>query len=233
MKKLSFLSALVLTTAFSATCAAMQFQQPVFIGSIASIYAGGPHPADRWKISKEVIVRKDSLTMGKGSTSIIFKYKDTPDKYEKTKYRTITQMISGNGKPFPVDNNLKYFHNIYGNIYPNHWIYQVNGENDIVAYVDIMPNGAGDSDAMCIRGLWKDGKPVTFVSGVYQFASGIPDAGFIFKGEEMRVMNDTICVPYKLKVGGVSTRETHVRDGEFRFKWDDKAYWFGIEDVVY
>ena len=232
MKKLAgFVSTLVLTTAFSTTCAAMQFQQPVFIGSIASIYAGGPHTADRWKISREVIVRKDSLTMGKGSTAIVFKYKDTPSKYDNTKYRTITQMVSGNGKPFPVDNNIRYFNNTDGNLYPNHWIYQVNGENGVVAYVDIMHGIM--SDTLRLRGLWKDGKPVTYVGNIDQFTSGVEDANLILKDKEMRLVNDTICIPYTLNSGGVATREIHVRDGEFRFKWDDKAYWFGIEDFVY
>ena len=224
MKKLaSYLGALVIATVFQASCSAMQFQQPVFIGSIAGIYAGGPHTAERWKISKEVVVRKDSMTMGKGSTAIIFKYKDMPSKYDNTKYRKITQMISGNGKSFPVNAN--------GYIGPNHHIYQINGENGIVAYVDIMYNGGIDPDTMCIRGLWKDGKPVTFVGGVYQLASGITEAHFIFKDKEMRVMNDTICIPYNLRSGEFGQK--YVRDGEFRFKWDEKANWFGVEQVVY
>ncbi len=224
MKKLaSFVSTIVLTTAFSTTCAAMQFQQPVFIGSIAGIYAGGPHPVKTWKISKEVVVKNKAMTMGKGKTALIFKYKDTPTTYDNSKYRNITSIVSGNGNVFPDKTN--------GHIWPNHTVYQINGENGIVAYVDIEPCGAIDPDGMCIRGLWKDGKAVTYVGDVYQFAKGIDDAHFFFKDKSIRVMNNTICVPYTLKSGEFSQK--HIRDGEFRFKWDDKAYWFGIEDVVY
>lgn len=224
MKKLaSFVSALALTTAFSATCVAMQFQQPVFIGSFSGI-AGGPRTADRWYISKEVSVKKDSLVMGKGKTALFFKYKDTPSKYDNSKYRSITSIVSGNGNVFPVDNE-------YGYISTNHCVYQINGENGVVAYVDIMYSGAIDPPSMCIRGLWKEGKAVTYVKDVYHLANGISEPGFDFKHKEMKVKGDTICVPYSLKSGEFGKKL--IRNGELRFKWDDKAFWFGIEDVVY
>ena len=57
-KAASVLTALVMAASFQATCSAMQFQQPVFLGTICGIYAGGPHPAHLWKISKEVSVKK-------------------------------------------------------------------------------------------------------------------------------------------------------------------------------
>lgn len=77
MKKIvGIISTLVLSVVFSATCAAMQFHQPIFIGSVAGVFAGGPHPARLWKISKEVTVKKDVMIMGSGKTALKFKYKD-------------------------------------------------------------------------------------------------------------------------------------------------------------
>lgn len=220
----SILSAIVIVTTFQATCLAMQFQQPIFIGSFAGVAGGGPRTADRWIISKEVSVNKDSLIMGRGKTALLFKYKDTPSKYDNSKYRNITSIISGNGSVFPANND-------YGYIGTNHRVYQINGENGIVAYVDIMYSGAIDPPSLCIRGLWKEGKAVNYVKNVNHLAKGIPEPGFIFKEKEIRVMNDTICIPYSLKSGEFGKK--HIRDGELRFKWDDKAYWFGIEDVTY
>ncbi len=223
MKKLtSFVSALAMASVFTSTCFAMQFQQPVFIGSFAGVAGGGPRTANRWIISKEVSVKKDSLVMGSGKTALIFKYKDTPSKYDNSKYRNITSIVSGNGNVFPAGND-------YGYVGTNHCVYQINGENGIVAYVDIMYSGAIDPPSLCIRGLWKAGKAVTYVKDVYHLVKGIPEPGFKFKEKEIRVMNDTICVPYSLKSGEFGQK--HIRDGELRFKWDDNAFWFGIEDV--
>ena len=41
---------------------------------------------------------------------------------------------------------------------------------------------------------------------------------------------NTIAVVYQ-RVNSSTKRLTD--EGEFRFKWDDKAQWFGIEQVVY
>ena len=73
MKKLaSLISAIVMATTFHVTCSAMQFQQPVFIGWMYGI-KGGPASANGWTFSKEVNVKKDVITMGKGKTAIVFK----------------------------------------------------------------------------------------------------------------------------------------------------------------
>ncbi len=219
MKKFAgFISALVLSVAFSATCAAMQFQPPVFIGYMYGHKSGPPLPAKNWSISKEVNVKKDALIMGKGKTAIVFKY--VLENVGGNQYRKIKSIVSGNGNVFPDITN--------GHISPNHLVYQINGENGIVAYVDIEQGPGMEPSVLCIRGLWKDGKAVNYVTDVYQFAQGINDAAFAFKYRAIRVMNDTICVPYSL---GSDLGEKHIRNGEFRFKWDDKAYWFGIEDV--
>lgn len=221
MKKLAgFVCALVLTTAFSATCAAMQFQQPVFIGYMYGHKSGPPAPANNWSFSKEVNVKKDAITLGKGKTAMVFKY--VLESVGGIQYRKIKSIFSGNGNVFPDETN--------GYISPNHFVYQINGENGIVAYVDIEQGPAMEPNDLCVRGLWKDGKAVNYITDVYQFAKGIKNASFAFKYKAVRVMNDTICVPYSL---GAEFGEKHIRDGEFRFKWDDKAYWFGIEDIVY
>lgn len=48
---------------------------------------------------------------------------------------------------------------------------------------------------------------------------------------DCRVQGDTIIVKYK-HVSDISSKEAD-ESGEFRFKWDNKAQWFGVEKVVY
>lgn len=220
MKKLaSFLSALVLTTVLSTTCSAMQFQQPVFIGSFTGI-KGGPVSGESWVISKEVTVKKGTMTMGKGKTAIIFKYEDK--KYKDFIQRNVKEVVAANGNVFP------------GGAWNwnNHRVYQINGENGIVVYVDLEPSGTIESDTFLLRGLWHDGKAVNFVDrkAVRQYAGGVQNPVFKYDGKGIRVLNDTICIPYELRE---DLGWKFIKKGEFRFKWNDQAQWFGIEDVVY
>ena len=46
--------------------------------------------------------------------------------------------------------------------------------------------------------------------------------------ENVKYMNDTLILDY----GSIFDGKT-IGQGEFRFKWDDKAQWFGVEQVVY
>lgn len=45
--------------------------------------------------------------------------------------------------------------------------------------------------------------------------------------EQIIINKDTIIIPYK------NLSDRNKPKGEFRFKWDDKAQWFGVEKVVY
>ncbi|MBR4907751.1 MAG: hypothetical protein IKZ43_01920 [Acidaminococcaceae bacterium] len=80
--------------------------------------------------------------------------------------------------------------------------------------------------------LWHDGKAVNFVDrkAVDQYAGGVKNPVFRYDGKGIRVFNDTICIPYELRE---ELGWKFIKKGEFRFKWNDQAQWFGIEDVVY
>ena len=45
--------------------------------------------------------------------------------------------------------------------------------------------------------------------------------------DEVRCDGDTIVIEY------VAGRRDTYRKGEFRFKWDEAAQWFSVEQVVY
>ena len=47
--------------------------------------------------------------------------------------------------------------------------------------------------------------------------------------EKYRCQGDTIIIDYKRSRG----KSGYVKEGEFRFKWDEHAQWFGVEHIVY
>lgn len=48
---------------------------------------------------------------------------------------------------------------------------------------------------------------------------------------ELSYQGDTIVIPYRFISGAYGTDIS--TEGEFRFKWDDSAQWFSIEQIVY
>ena len=48
---------------------------------------------------------------------------------------------------------------------------------------------------------------------------------------DFTVRGDTVSVKFK-HTNVIGNKDTEI-SGEFRFKWDDAAQWFGVEQVVY
>ncbi len=82
-------------------------------------------------------------------------------------------------------------------------------------------------------GRTKDGKWIKYfdtrdISNRYGIKWGYKEDGGIFY-EYAKTDGDTIIIPYhRWHWSGESKTE-----GEFRFKWDDKAQWFGVEHIAY
>lgn len=51
--------------------------------------------------------------------------------------------------------------------------------------------------------------------------------------DDFRVNGNTIIIEYSRFHKNLGQRGKLVKEGAFRFKWDDKAQWFGVEQVVY
>ena len=51
--------------------------------------------------------------------------------------------------------------------------------------------------------------------------------------DNFRVNDNTIIIEYSRYHKSSGNRDNFIKEGEFRFKWDDKAQWFGVEQVVY
>ena len=84
-------------------------------------------------------------------------------------------------------------------------------------------------------GRQKDGKWVSYVdsknlSDLYFSGNEAYKASEGVHYETPQFQGDTMVIPYTFS--SESGRRI-VTNGEFRFKWDEVAQWFGIEQVVY
>ncbi len=53
--------------------------------------------------------------------------------------------------------------------------------------------------------------------------------GVVYHDGEVKVNGDTIIIPCHYQ----TERRSSVTESELRFKWDDKAQWFGVQHIVY
>ena len=84
--------------------------------------------------------------------------------------------------------------------------------------------------AFYIIGKRKDGKWIKYIDshvinekyfGKHLYYADAP----MYCDEPIYCQGDTIIVPYKIIKNNAR--------GEFRFKWDERAQWFGVEHIVY
>lgn len=80
-----------------------------------------------------------------------------------------------------------------------------------------------DSDSVTEKYFGKSARAGT--AGVWQ--------GLSICCDNFRVKGNTIIIEYSRYHKNVGQRGNLVKEGEFRFKWDESAQWFGIEQVVY
>ena len=104
-------------------------------------------------------------------------------------------------------------------------IYKVRSNEGITFFP--VHQGDGIIDFYTVFGRLKDGKFIKFfdTEDVVRNYLGFRKDYFIMFTNFV-VQGDTLIMPYReVKSGKIV--------GEFRFKWDDKAQWFGVEHVVY
>ena len=89
------------------------------------------------------------------------------------------------------------------------------------------------SEQINIIGRQKDGKWVSYIDSSVltdKYFNGLQS----YKSSDgvhydsPQIKDDTLIIPYEYQI-----QFKVVTKGEFRFKWDDKAQWFGVEQVVY
>lgn len=226
MKKIFF--TLFALTIFSTDCFAMTFSQPVKIGGIGFRIQAPYH-------GYEV----DGATKNNGESYF------ENGKLIKTPFYTYTKGIAqwGTGNNALFCNYLRSTKengsfikfggkNNYVVSLESQYkkIYKIDTNEGLTLYSIVRISG---TERINIIGRQKNGKWVSYVDSetlTNKYFSGkqaYKAHDGVHYGEPL-VQKDTIVIPYKYQL-----QFRVAAEGEFRFKWDDAAQWFGIEQVVY
>lgn len=110
------------------------------------------------------------------------------------------------------------------------WIYKINTDSGITLYP--IRFWYGPDSQWRILGRQKNGKFVKYIDTeeitkrYFCITTTQHGAPFVVY-DEVRCDGDTIVIEY------VAGRRDTYRKGEFRFKWDEAAQWFSVEQVAY
>ena len=216
MKKiLVILGALMI---FSSNCFAMTFSQPEKIGTVGYSAApnGGVEIVGATNIQNYSSV-KNSHYYGKGvarfGNSLYFYFNDEYFRKNFNGYTTeLTEKVSRFGGT-DVKNSVPIF-TLEGETN----IYQIKNDGGIELYLAQTETGGGGS--IQVFGTTKEGKWVKYFDtqdAIKNF--GIPRSDYI---ENFFTFDDEIIFQY--------APGRWEQDGELRYKWDEKAKWFGVEN---
>ena len=208
---------------YSGTVFAMQFYQMEEIGRIGvsqrkggiiienSIYNSGEY-FNKYDKNNTTSYDKGFAKFGKGDDALYIYY----DAYQKepSRMRVGTE---------DRDNTV---------IMDMHWdtLFRIKASNGKVFYC--INFAYGPDSQWCIAGCHSNGKFVKYIDteeiskryfGITTTKTGMP---FVIYNK-LRLDGDTIVIEY------ASAHRNEGLKGEFRFKWDEAAQWFSIEQVVY
>lgn len=117
-------------------------------------------------------------------------------------------------------------------------IERISTDKNLTLYMLIYSPAAGSQNYILIGrrsdGVWVKYFDMEDINGKY-FGLSKNDYGTTMGNrcliiyEKYRCQDDTIIISYKRSHG----RSGYVKEGEFRFRWDTAAQWFGVEQVIY
>ena len=232
MKK--FFGLLVMLMMIASNCLAMTFSQPVKLGGIgfptqspyryyfvdgATYNSGKPYVETPQLAEKRTNYKEGIAVFGEDKSALYCKYilALAPSKSDAWKYA-----IKFGGKNNYIISTESQYKKIY----------RIDTDEGLTVYSIVRISG---SERINIIGRQNDGKWVSYIDSktlsdkffggneAYKASDGV-------HYDEPQFLNDTIIIPYNFS--SVMGRNS-VSKGEFRFKWDDKAQWFGIEQVIY
>lgn len=219
MKKIFGLTLMLLM--MSANCFAMIFSQPAKIGSIGHYrdpYGGMPISGESYNSGKRHTTDGNATTyevgiarFGDGENALYCSYNwnNWKDGYLKFGGKDNYVISLGVG--------LRY-------------IYRIDSDEGLTLYV-LLFSGCN------IIGRQKNGQWFSYVdSDVLRdkyfngkiAANRFTSEGVVYEEDKVTVKGDTIIIPYLYR-----TDQHITTNGELRFKWDDKAKWFGVEKITY
>ena len=221
MKK--FFGLLLMSMMIASNCLAMTFSQPVRVGCVEAygIVGGGYKIKDAvhnsgtlYESKNEKYYKNGVASFGSGNNLIYLHYNDK-------NYNDKNSIRSYGGKN--LENTFR-FTQAYGCDFN-----QIKTDGDITLYMVHEWQFDFIGEKYVLLGRYKDGTFVKYfdtweVSEKY-FGTKYPPSNFY---DKWYCRGDTIIIEYARY-----NKSVKVKAGEFRFKWDDKAQWFGVEQVVY
>ena len=231
MKK--FFVGVVLSVLFVAQSAfAMTFSQPVKVGRILGANMGG-FVFDNATVNNGTLSKHGRgkaydtgvARFGEGKDALYFHYR-----YGDWQRKISAIMLFGSDDK----NNTVPVNVMVADIL------KINGSNNKIFYVIEDGYDLAEESWYTLIGKKSDGTWVkyfdTVTVGKTYFGSGDnknmrTQWGLAFYKPETK--GDTIIIHYSRNKDGRQIQRDVDERGEFRFKWDDKAQWFGVEQVVY
>lgn len=221
MKKILGLTLMLIFIA--SNCLAMTFSQPEKIGGIgfpvqtpyryylvngASYNSGTPYTE---QYNGKITYKEGIAVFGNGEKALYCQY------VHALNWKYAFKFGGKNNYVIAIDSQYKK-------------IYKIDTDEGLTLYLIERNSG---SERINIIGRQKDGKWVSYIDS--EKLSQI-----YFEGKEAyksndgvhyyspQVKSDSIVIPYKFQLN-----HNIINSGEFRFKWDEAAQWFGIEKVDY
>ena len=240
MKKI-FVAVVVSVLFVAQTALAMTFQQPVKVGRVSGTPQGGfsidgasynnGTSFQNGKLDKQwgKLYEKGIARFGDGDAALYMHYDCSPNKSrqywdayapkfgDKDAKRTVS-LWAGEGETVTIyttknDSNVT--------------LYLLRGEGPIAGTTNYILHGRR-SDGIFVKYFDLEDINIKYF-GLQKNKYGTTRGRLSPWYKNLRCQGDTIIIDYERSHG----RSGYVKEGEFRFKWDEAAQWFGVEQIIY
>ena len=227
---------LVLTFVMTATCLAMNFSQPEKIGDIGGTPIGGfeirgasdnngtIYQNNRWSKKWGTLYAKGIARFGDGLDALYVHYNCTD--WRGSNYRDAYSPKFGN-KSATRTISLQAGE---GDIVS---IYRVKNTGNFTLYLLSYHGCVGGAEQYILFKVMQDGNFAELLDSRSIIEKYVGVNRMHMRGiylSEPYFFNDTMIIKY---TDFNSNLKKRIEIGEFRFKWDDKAQWFGVEQIIY
>ena len=229
MKK--FFGILAILMILSSNCFAMIFSQPINTGgSIMFMQAGGGMRITNATYNDGDFYRNNRNMYGKGMA----RFGNGEDALY-VHYNAYN--ISNDDKVYFGGKDMRNTVPIESFVFGEE-IFKITTNESITFYMIHTSYDLPDETWWTLIGRRKDGVWVKYFESAEIEKKYFSSHGNVWEGQSIccdnfRVNGDTIIIEYSRYHKNLGKHGNLIKEGEFRFKWDDSAQWFGVEQVVY
>ena len=229
MKK--FFGILAILMILSSNCFAMIFSQPINTGgSIMFMQAGGGMRITNATYNDGDFYRNNRNMYGKGMA----RFGNGEDALY-VHYNAYN--ISNDDKVYFGGKDIRNTVPIESFVFGEE-IFKITTNESITFYMIHTSYDLPDETWWTLIGRRKDGVWVKYFESAEIEKKYFSSHGNVWEGQSIccdnfRVNGDTIIIEYSRYHKNSGKHGNLIKEGEFRFKWDDATQWFGVEQVVY